>query len=109
MVILLVVMKIIWRRKPVELSRKRADLQRAIEALRAPKQERKQRTHQSPPAEDVNRLEELTQDPTEVGPMNAGPTLLRPTLSSRNELLNAQVSESGADTSLGGSSSAYRD
>ena len=109
MVMLLLIFKIIWRRKPVELSDNRAELQRAIEALRANKPKRKQRRHQGLTAQiDVNDLEEVTENPIEIGPMNAERTLHRSTVSSRNDLLN-HISESGADASLGGSSPAYRD
>lgn len=51
MAVLFVISKAFSRRRPVKLSTKRADLQRAIETLRAPKMERSQRRPQGPHAQ----------------------------------------------------------
>ncbi|KAL9044577.1 MAG: hypothetical protein Q9214_002298 [Letrouitia sp. 1 TL-2023] len=56
MAVLFVISKAFSQKRPVKLSRRRADLQRAIEALRAPKMERKQRRAQA--QSNAERLEE---------------------------------------------------
>lgn len=97
--------KAITRRGPVKLSRNRADLQRAIETLRAPKEERKQRQRQGG----------LTRVSTERIENQAA--MLSPELQPEGDAvpmepidaLHAQSSRLGAKPSLGGGSTSHSD
>ena len=91
MTLLFVISKAVTRRGPVKLSESRADLQRAIENLRAPKEERQLRQQQSAPTRvSTERIEEQR---------GGGAAPLEP-----DDSLHAESSQSGAKPSPGGGS-----
>lgn len=100
MTALFAVSKAVTRRGPVKLSESRADLQRAIETLRAPKEERKQRRLQNAPARvSTDRIEEQAVMQAPEIQQGGGAVPLEPDGS-----LHADSSQSGAKPSLGGGS-----
>lgn len=70
MTVLFAISKAVTRRGPVKLSSNRADLQRAIESLRAPKEERKQRLRQDP-ASQITTSDKRLEDQPPHAPMAA--------------------------------------
>lgn len=102
MTLLFVISKAVTRRGSVKLSDSRADLQRAIENLRAPKEERKLRRLQSAPTRVcTERIEEqAAMQAPEI--RQGGAALLKP-----DDSLHAESSQSGNKPSSGGGSTAH--
>ena len=97
MTLLFVISKAVTRQGPVKLSDSRADLQRAIETLRAPKEERRLRRLQSAPTRvSTERIEE------QAAMQGGGAALPKPDGS-----LHAESSQSGTKPPSGGGSTAY--
>lgn len=100
MTLLFAISKAVTRRGPVKLSDSRADLQRAIETLQAPKEERKQRRLGAVlPLVSTDRIEE--QAATQALETQQGGAVVPP---EHNSSLHAESSQSGAKPSSGGGS-----
>ncbi|KAL9103250.1 MAG: hypothetical protein Q9163_001701 [Psora crenata] len=109
MTVMLIISKIITRRRPVRLSNKRADLQRAIEELRTPKEEQKKRRDaraQADAAQSEEQVEGGSAVKVEVEE-NRGP--FGPTYLYERIPLNGHSSASGVEPSSGAPSTSHRD
>lgn len=99
MTTLFAISKAVTRRGWVKLSKNRADLQRAIGSLRAPKEERKQRRRQNNPTRIATEHIE-DQPPPEVQPGGNAVPLIN---------IDSLPAQSGAEQSSGGGSTSPGD
>lgn len=110
MTTLFAVSKAFTRRGPVKLG-DQADLQRAIETLRAPKEERKQRRRQDvPPRVETGRVEDQAANSAPELLLEGNSVPLGSTIpSAKPDPFNAQIYGSGAEPSRGDGSTVHRD